>query len=122
MARDFTLQSTAALLKHNGAGGISSSKVLNLPPKPSRNAKSNALALGSSQGGVGNAAQMRSMQSILQGSKAKHLQVGQHGLMMVPQSTVVMTPKREQFGANNLFKGLNHLRNKNEKSGFSAIQ
>ena len=40
------------------------------------------------------AAQMRSVQSIMQG-KNKHLQAGHHGLMMVPQSTVVMTPKRD---------------------------
>jgi len=42
MARDFTMQNYAVI--KNG----SSTKVLNLPPKPSRNAKNNTLVLGSS--------------------------------------------------------------------------
>lgn len=52
MARDFTMQNYST---KNG-----STKVLNLPPKPSRNAKNNTLVLGNSTG-----VPTRSMQSIL---------------------------------------------------------
>ena len=53
MARDFTMQNYQVM--KNGQ----STKVLNLPPKPSRNAKNNTLVLGNSTG-----APTRSMQSI----------------------------------------------------------
>ena len=53
MARDFTMQNYQVM--KNGQ----STKVLNLPPKPSRNAKNNTLVLGSTTG-----APTRSMQSI----------------------------------------------------------
>lgn len=78
MARDFTMQNYS-VLKNN-----SQTKVLNLPPKPSRNAKNNTLVLGSSTG-----APTRSMQSILL-QKVKNF--NQQTMM---QSTLVMTPKRE---------------------------
>lgn len=53
MARDFTMQNYQVM--KNGQ----STKVLNLPPKPSRNAKNNTLVLSSNTG-----APTRSMQSI----------------------------------------------------------
>jgi len=99
MARDFTIQNYAL------GKNTSSTKVLNLPPKPSRNAKNNSLAMGNSQG-----AQMRSVQSIIL-NKVKNFNQQQ---MM--QSTQVMTPKREQFASNNLFKGSQKQRTKGDKN------
>jgi hypothetical protein len=60
MARDFTIANYPVM--KNGH----STKVLNLPPKPSRNEKNNTLVLGNSTG-----APTRSMQSIML-SKAKN--------------------------------------------------
>lgn len=95
MARDFTMQNYST---KNG-----STKVLNLPPKPSRNTKNNTLVLGNSTG-----VPTRSMQSILL-SKVKNFNQQQ-----TMQSTVVMTPKRDQVSTN-LFKGYQSRKNDSSK-------
>ena len=87
MARDFTMQNCHALKSGQSA------KVLNLPPKPSRNAKNNTLVLGSSTG-----AGTRSMQSITLTKAKFNAQQTLHPAM-------VMTPKKEQYASTGLFRG-----------------